>query len=128
MAEWPEELAPTLTGAVALAREAVEEFSGAEAVGDYLGVSYEDPNAATHRFLAHLPGYQGWQWAAVVASYVGADRVTVSEVVLVPAQPRCWRRPGCRGSSGYGRGSKPGRPAGAGEGRSTAGAGLRRQR
>lgn len=84
VAEWPEELAPTLTGAVALAREAVEAFSGAEAVGDYLGVSYEDPNAATHRFLAHLPGYQGWQWAAVVASYVGADRVTVSEVVLVP--------------------------------------------
>ncbi len=42
------------------------------------------PPGATHRFLAHLPGYQGWQWAVVVASYPGADHATVSEVVLVP--------------------------------------------
>jgi Protein of unknown function (DUF3027) len=82
--EWPDELAAVLTGAVDAARAAVEEFSGAEAVGDYLGVTYEDPDAATHRFLAHLPGYQGWQWAAVVAAYPGADHATISEVVLVP--------------------------------------------
>lgn len=84
VAEWPEELASVLTGAVDLARAAVAEFSGAETVGDYLGVGYEDANAATHRFLAQLPGYQGWQWAVVVATYVGADHATVSEVVLVP--------------------------------------------
>ncbi|OOK74869.1 hypothetical protein BZL29_4133 [Mycobacterium kansasii] len=73
-----------LTGAVDQARAAVAEFSGPDAVGDYLGVGYEDPNAATHRFLAHLPGYQGWQWAVVVAAHAGADRATISEVVLVP--------------------------------------------
>ncbi|XBL78673.1 DUF3027 domain-containing protein [Mycobacterium shigaense] len=84
VAEWPEGLAAVLTGAVDAARAAVEEFSGADAVGDYLGVSYEDPDAATHRFLAHLPGYQGWQWAVVVAAYPGADHATISEVVLVP--------------------------------------------
>jgi hypothetical protein len=84
VAEWPEESAAVLTGAVELARTAVEEFAGPEAVGDYLGVSYEDPNAATHRFLAHLAGYQGWQWAAVVAAYPGADHATISEVVLIP--------------------------------------------
>ena len=84
MAEWPEGLAAVLTGAVDQARAAVEEFSGPEAVGDYLGVGYEDGNAATHRFLAHLPGYQGWQWAAVVAAYPGAEHATISEVVLVP--------------------------------------------
>ncbi|BBZ12251.1 DUF3027 domain-containing protein [Mycobacterium branderi] len=83
-AEWAEGLAPILTGAVEQARAAVAEFSGADTVGDYLGVSYEDPTAATHRFLAHLPGYQGWQWAVVVAAYPGADHATVSEVVLVP--------------------------------------------
>jgi hypothetical protein len=82
--EWPEELAALLTGAVDQARAAIEEFSGPESVGDYLGVSYEDPTAATHRFLAHLPGYQGWQWAVVVAAYPGADHATISEVVLVP--------------------------------------------
>ena len=44
------------------------EFSG-DTVGEYLGVSFEDETAATHRFLAKLPGYQGWQWAAVVAAH-----------------------------------------------------------
>jgi hypothetical protein len=82
--EWSPELAAVLTGAVDVARAAVVEGSGDDTVGDYLGVGYEDPTSATHRFLAHLPGYQGWQWAVVVASYPGADHATVSEVVLVP--------------------------------------------
>lgn len=84
VADWPEGLATVLTGAADQARAAVVEFGGPEMVGDYLGVGYEDPNTATHRFLAHLPGYQGWQWAVVVAAYPGADHATISEVVLVP--------------------------------------------
>src|SRR6201985_1120231 len=83
-AEWSPELATVLTAAVESARAAVVEFSGADTVGDYLGVGYEDPTSATHRFLAHLPGYQGWQWSVVVAAYPGADHATISEVVLVP--------------------------------------------
>ena len=82
--EWSAELATILTDADGLARAAIVEGSGDDTVGDYLGVGYEDPTSATHRFLAHLPGYQGWQWAVVVASYPGADHATVSEVVLVP--------------------------------------------
>jgi hypothetical protein len=82
--EWAPELATVLTDAAGLARAAIVEGSGDDTVGDYLGVGYEDPASATHRFLAHLPGYQGWQWAVVVASYPGADHATVSEVVLVP--------------------------------------------
>src|ERR1700744_901092 len=84
VAEWPEGLAAVLNGAWEEARAAIAEFSGPDAVGDYLGVSYEAPTAATHRFLAHLPGYQGWQWAVVVAAYPGAEQATVSEVGLVP--------------------------------------------
>ena len=81
----PEEqgLAGVLNAAADTARAAVVEFSG-DTVGEYLGVTYEDTNAATHRFLANLPGYQGWQWAVVVAAYPGADHATISEVVLVP--------------------------------------------
>ncbi|BBZ47846.1 hypothetical protein MPRM_51270 [Mycobacterium parmense] len=82
--DWPEGLAAVLRGAADQARAAVVEFSGPDAVGDYLGVGFEDPTAATHRFLAHLPGYQGWQWAVVVAAVPGAEHATVSEVVLVP--------------------------------------------
>jgi len=83
-AEWSPELATVLTGAAELAKAAVIEFSGYGTVGEYLGVGYEDPSSATHRFLADLPGYQGWQWAVVVAGYPGTDHATVSEVVLVP--------------------------------------------
>jgi Protein of unknown function (DUF3027) len=78
-----EGLEAVLAGAVEQARDAIVEFSG-ETVGDYLGIAYADANAATHRFLAHMPGYQGWQWAVVVAAHPGADHATISEVVLVP--------------------------------------------
>jgi hypothetical protein len=78
------DLATVLTAAVDLARTAIVEFSGPDVVGEYLGAGFDDPTAATHRFLADMPGYQGWQWAVVVAAYPGADRATISEVVLVP--------------------------------------------
>jgi hypothetical protein len=78
-----EHVAALLNGAADLAREAIVEFSG-ETVGPYLGVAIEDDAAATHRFLTTMAGYQGWQWAVVLAASPGADHVTVSEVVLVP--------------------------------------------
>ncbi|MDD7811417.1 DUF3027 domain-containing protein [Mycobacterium sp. CSUR Q5927] len=73
-----------LAEAVDQARVAVAEFSGADTVGEHLGVDYEDATAATHRFAALLPGYQGWQWAVVVAAIPGSAHSTISEVVLVP--------------------------------------------
>jgi hypothetical protein len=79
----PPGVAAVLAGAVEQARAAVVEFSG-DTVGEHLGVTYEDATAATHRFLANLPGYCGWQWAVVVAAHPGADHATISEVVLVP--------------------------------------------
>ncbi|MDV3129786.1 DUF3027 domain-containing protein [Mycobacterium sp. 21AC1] len=80
----PRDLEPLLLGAVDQARAALTEFGGEGTVGDYLGAGVEDGSSATHRFLANLPGYRGWQWAVVVAAYPGADHVTISELVLVP--------------------------------------------
>jgi hypothetical protein len=82
-AEPSAEVAAVLGGAAEQARAAIIEFSG-ETVGDYLGVSFTDEASATHRFLAAMPGYQGWQWAVVVAACPGAEHATISEVVLVP--------------------------------------------
>src|SRR5690349_12440238 len=65
------ELEAMLLGAVDDARSAIAEFSGADTVGEYLGAEVEDPSSATHRFLAELPGYRGWQWAVVVAACPG---------------------------------------------------------
>jgi hypothetical protein len=81
--ERPADLEAVLMDAVELARTAVVEHSG-DTVGEYLGATFDDSNAATHRFLANMPGYQGWQWAVVVAAHPGADHATISEVVLVP--------------------------------------------
>jgi hypothetical protein len=78
------ELEALLLGAVDDARAAIVEYSGENSVGEYLGAAFEDPTAATHRFLAELPGYRGWQWAVVVAACPGASHATISEVVLVP--------------------------------------------
>ncbi|WP_083298246.1 DUF3027 domain-containing protein [Mycolicibacterium grossiae] len=80
------ELAAILLGAVDIARAAIVEGDDEldAHVGEYLGASIDDPSAATHRFLAVMPGYQGWQWAVVVAAHPGAEHATVSEVVLVP--------------------------------------------
>lgn len=85
------DVAAVLTGAVDAARTAIKEYEGGtnaqhggNVVGEYLGAAFDGPAAATHRFLATMPGYQGWQWAVVVAAYPGAERATISEVVLVP--------------------------------------------
>lgn len=78
------DLAATLSGAVEQARAAIVEFSGDGVVGEYLGTTFDDSSSATHHFLAVLPGYQGWQWAVVIAGYPGTDHTTISEVVLVP--------------------------------------------
>ena len=78
------DLEAVLLRAVDDARAAIVEHSGEDSVGEYLGAGFEDPTSATHRFLAELPGYRGWQWAVVVAACPGAVHATISEVVLVP--------------------------------------------
>lgn len=84
VAQRPADLEAVLMGAVEQARTALAEFSGPDTIGEYLGASFEDPTSATHRFLADMPGYRGWQWAVVVAAYPGAEQATISELVLVP--------------------------------------------
>ena len=78
------DLEAILLGAADEARAAIVECSGEDTVGEYLGAALEDPAAATHRFLAEMPGYRGWQWAVVMAACPGAEQATISEVVLVP--------------------------------------------
>src|SRR5260370_41832234 len=73
------DLEAVLMGAVEQARAAIIEFSGEDTVGEYLGASFEDPTAATHRFLADMPGSRGWQWAVVGAARPGGDRSTARQ-------------------------------------------------
>ncbi|WP_235870970.1 DUF3027 domain-containing protein [Rhodococcus spongiicola] len=74
---------PVLARAVERARAALVELNEGS-VGDHLGVTAEDDCAATHRFEAKLPGYNGWQWAVVLAAAPDSDHVTISELALLP--------------------------------------------
>ncbi|WP_181996979.1 DUF3027 domain-containing protein [Corynebacterium diphtheriae] len=79
--------------AVAVARRGLEEL-GEGAVGEHIGVQQVSLESATHRFAAEVPGYDGWEWNAVVACVPGSKYVTLSEVALVlggsALQPPRW--------------------------------------
>lgn len=82
----PPPVRPVLAEAVDLARSAAVELAEGP-VGAHLGVHDEpgtDGAAATHRFAADRPGYQGWEWAVVVAAVPDGTVASVSEVVLLP--------------------------------------------
>ena len=57
------------------AKLALEEIADGEEIGDHIGVTGLGENVATHRFAAHVPGYTGWEWNAVVACATGSDWV-----------------------------------------------------
>lgn len=80
----PRKLSPLLDPrAVELARSALEELGDGE-VGPHIGVQGLGKNVATHRFIAEVPGYSGWEWNAVIAWAPGARYVTINELALVP--------------------------------------------
>lgn len=97
----PAPLNPELADAVEVARAAAEEEarpgpdpiaspvvtldpSGADPVGEHVGVEPEGPYAVTHYFESNYPSYVGWRWAVTVAHAGPGEPVTVSEVVLLP--------------------------------------------
>ena len=73
------------SAAVQIAREALEELGDGE-IGRHTGMATMSSNVVVHRFDAHVPGYAGWEWQAVIAFATGSDEVTVNEVALVPAE------------------------------------------
>lgn len=77
------EVPAVLANAVDLARSAIEHLGDGKA-GAHLGVVGEDEAAASHYFEANVPGYRGWQWVVVVATYPGSDKATISEIALLP--------------------------------------------
>lgn len=70
-----------------IARDVVEEVGEGE-VGDYLGASSPRSQSAhagavaIHRFQSLTPGYQDWEWVAVLATVPGSGEITVNEVSL----------------------------------------------
>ena len=74
----------TLVKAVDVARAALLEQAGADAVGEHVAVALEDDRVVTHLFECRLPGYHAWHWSVTVTRAYRQRHVTVDEVVLVP--------------------------------------------
>ncbi|MDO5634522.1 MAG: DUF3027 domain-containing protein [Micrococcus sp.] len=71
-----------LAAAVDEARAALAGLAQDGEVGEHLGVSVDDDRLMTHRFVAHVPGYRGWEWFAALARAPRSKHITVCEIGL----------------------------------------------
>ncbi|MDR6417316.1 DUF3027 domain-containing protein [Pseudarthrobacter sulfonivorans] len=75
-----------LAAAVDVARAAVEGITAPADIGAHIAAKSEGDRLVTHLFESRLPGYQGWQWYAVVTRNSRSKVVTVSELGLLPSE------------------------------------------
>ena len=75
-----------LAEAVEVARAALSEITAEEQIGEHLGAAAEGERLTAHRFAAHRPGYQGWEWFVTLARAPRSKKVTVCEVGLLPGE------------------------------------------
>jgi Protein of unknown function (DUF3027) len=75
-----------LAAAVDVARAAIEGITARAHIGAHIAAKSEGDRLVTHLFESKLPGYQGWQWYAVVTRNSRSKVVTVSELGLLPSE------------------------------------------
>jgi Protein of unknown function (DUF3027) len=75
-----------LAAAVDVARTALEGITAPSDIGQHIAAKSEGDRLVTHLFESKLPGYQGWQWYAVVTRNSRSKVVTVSELGLLPSE------------------------------------------
>jgi hypothetical protein len=75
-----------LAAAVDVARTAIEGITAPSDIGGHIAAKSEGDRLVTHLFECRLPGYQGWQWYAVVTRNSRSKVVTVSELGLLPSE------------------------------------------
>lgn len=75
-----------LAADVDVARKALLEVAPEDQIGEHAGVKAEDDRVVTHLFESYLPGYNGWQWFAVLTRVPRGKAATVSEVGLLPSE------------------------------------------
>lgn len=75
-----------LAADVDAARKALMEIAPENQIGEHAGVKAEGDRVVTHLFESHLPGYNGWQWYAVLTRVPRGKVATVSEVGLLPSE------------------------------------------
>ena len=73
-----------LVKAVDVARAALLEQAGTDAVGEHVAVALDDERVVTHLFECLLPGYRGWHWSVTITRAYRQKHITLDEVVLIP--------------------------------------------
>src|SRR5690606_39769369 len=112
----PAPLTPELADAVEVSRAAAEEEarpgpdpiaspvvtldpSGADPLGEHVGVEPEGPYAVTHYFESNYPSYVGWRWAVTVAHAGPGDRAPSARSCCRPGRKPPPPRKGRRGAN-----------------------------
>ncbi|GAB3546874.1 hypothetical protein GCM10027404_07870 [Arthrobacter tumbae] len=75
-----------LAAAVDTARNGLLEVAGEHEVGEHVGAFPDAERLVTHRFAAHVPGYDGWHWFATLARVPRGKDATICEVGLLPSE------------------------------------------
>ncbi|MCZ2402598.1 DUF3027 domain-containing protein [Paenarthrobacter sp. Z7-10] len=75
-----------LAAAVGVAREGIRSIASEDQIGAHLAVRSEGERVATHLFECTMPGYEGWQWFAVLARVSRSKTASVNEVGLLPTE------------------------------------------
>src|SRR5690625_3970427 len=75
-----------LAEAVDIAKTAITEFADVHDIGAHLGVTADDERLVTHRFVAKVPGYGGWEFFATLARAPRAKNITVCETGMLPGE------------------------------------------
>ncbi|NUS73101.1 MAG: DUF3027 domain-containing protein [Corynebacteriales bacterium] len=70
--------------AIAVARDALTEFTDVDNVGSHIATRAEAERVVTHMFEAYEPGYRGWYWSVTVMRAPRAKQVSVAEIALLP--------------------------------------------
>lgn len=73
-----------LSGAIEVARAALEAETEPGQVGEHLGFTLDGERLGTHSFACLMPGYVGWYWSVTVARAPRARTATVCETGLLP--------------------------------------------
>lgn len=77
---------PVLEPSIALARQALEEITSPEDLGELAGIVDEGDGVYSLQFAMLRPGYPDWRWTASLIHLVDEDAPTVLETELLPGE------------------------------------------
>lgn len=76
----------TLAAARETAREALLESVDPAELGEHVSAVADDDRVVTHRFVAQVRGYRGWEWFCTLARAPRSKTLTICELGMLPGE------------------------------------------